>query len=408
MTTEVLSPTSPSKTETFQTGRVLTIVGGHFVHDSFSAFVPPLLPLLIEKLSLSLTAAGLLTVFIQLPSLFQPFIGYLADRVSVRYFIIFAPAVTAALMSVLGSAPNYTVLVVLLLLAGVSVAAFHAPAPAMIGRVSGRQIGKGMSFFMFGGEMGRFAGPLLITAAVSAWALEGTYPVMVFGLVASFVLYWRLKDVPARSDQAQLIALPHLWGTMKGVLLPLSSIVLARAFLLVTLSTYLPTFMTGEGATLWLANSSLAILELAGAVGALAGGTLSDRWGRAWVLMIALIASPLFVLIFLATSGWWLLPLLIFMGLTALSTTPVLMAIVQEQFPENRALANGTFLAMMFAIRSVVTLVVGAVGDLFGLRLAFVVSAIVALSSVPLLRYLPQPNTPPLPAGEEGPARKRG
>ena len=69
-----------AKEAEFQTGRVLTIIGGHFVHDTYTAFVAPLLPLIIEKLSFSLTQVGSLWGFFQIPALLNPFIGYLADR----------------------------------------------------------------------------------------------------------------------------------------------------------------------------------------------------------------------------------------------------------------------------------------------------------------------------------------
>ena len=83
------------RTDEFQTGHVFTIAGGHFVHDSFAAFLAPLLPLIRDTLGISYTWAGGLAIFTQLPSLLTPFIGYLADRVSVRYFVILAPATTA-------------------------------------------------------------------------------------------------------------------------------------------------------------------------------------------------------------------------------------------------------------------------------------------------------------------------
>jgi len=104
-------PAAPAtEAERFQTGRVLTISAGHAVHDTYTAFLPSLLPVFIANLSLSMTEAGLLTVFMQGPSLLQPFIGHLADRVSLRTFVILAPAVTAAMMSLLGVAPDYAVL----------------------------------------------------------------------------------------------------------------------------------------------------------------------------------------------------------------------------------------------------------------------------------------------------------
>ena len=42
----IAAHSDPPKGEEFQTKEVLTIASGHFVHDIFTAFVPPLLPLI--------------------------------------------------------------------------------------------------------------------------------------------------------------------------------------------------------------------------------------------------------------------------------------------------------------------------------------------------------------------------
>ncbi len=156
--------------EGFQAGRVVTVSFGHAVHDTYTAFLAPLLPAFIAKLALSRTEAGALTVFMQGPSLLQPFIGHLADRVNLRYFVILAPAVTAAMMSMLGVAPNYAVLALLLTVVGLSSAALHAVVPVLAGRLSGRNLGRGMGFWMVGGELGRTVGPIVIVSAVTAGA----------------------------------------------------------------------------------------------------------------------------------------------------------------------------------------------------------------------------------------------
>ena len=159
----------------------------------FTAFVPPLLPLIRERLAVDYAAIGGLAIFMQIPSLLQPFIGHAADRISLRYFIILAPAVTATVCSLLGMANSYVLLALLLFVGGLSSAVFHAPAPAMIGRISGNRVGTGMSFFMAAGELGRTVGPLLVIAAVSWFGLEGIWRVAVFGWLASVFLYWRLR-----------------------------------------------------------------------------------------------------------------------------------------------------------------------------------------------------------------------
>jgi len=385
------SAISAAETEQFQADRVLTISAGHAIHDTYTAFLAPLLPRFIANLALSKTEAGLLTVFMQGPSLLQPFIGHLADRVSLRYFVILAPAVTSVMMSLLGIAPSYAVLAMFLVVVGASSASMHAVGPVMAGRLSGRNLGRGMGFWMVGGELGRTLGPIVVVTAVQFLTLEGTPWLMLGGLLASAVLYLRLRDVPGRPpDAAQGLPWRRALRTMKPVLIPLAGVIVARSFMSASLTTFLPTFLSEEGANLWLAGASLSILEAAGVVGALLGGSISDRLGRRAVLFFSMLTTPLLMFVFLAVSGWLQFPLLLILGFTSLSVTPVVMALVQESFPENRALANGVYMALSFIIRSGVVVAVGGLGDLFSLRLAFTTSAVIPLLGLPLVLLLPR------------------
>ena len=182
----------------FDTEKVLLLSICHFVHDIYSSFLAPLLPFLIEKFGLSLTQAGFLSTVMQLPALLNPSIGKLADRISVRYFIILAPALTAIPMSLLGVAPSYGVLLILLFLTGISVSLFHVPAPVMVYRVAGERTGRAMSFYMTGGELARTLGPLTIIGAISLLGLDGFYPVMIVGIAVSMVMYLKFKDIPVK------------------------------------------------------------------------------------------------------------------------------------------------------------------------------------------------------------------
>jgi FSR family fosmidomycin resistance protein-like MFS transporter len=176
---------------------------------------------------------------------------------------------------------------------------------------------------------------------------------------------------------------------MGPLLVPLTGIIVARSFTISALTTYLPTFLSEEGADLWFAGASLSVLEAAGVVGALLGGSISDRLGRRLVLFVSMLATPLLMLLFLAAGGWARPPLLLVLGLTALSVTPVVMALVQESFPENRALANGAYMALSFVLRSGVVVVMGVLGDLFGLHLTFIASGLIPLLGLPLIFLLP-------------------
>ena len=376
----------------FHAGYVASIAAGHAVHDTYTAFLPPLLPWFIRKLLLSKTEAGALSVFLTLPTLFQPMIGRLADRTGLRYAVVAAPSATAAMMCLLGIAPAYGALVLFLVLAGISNTAFHAVAPAMIGALSGRRIGRGMGFWMLGGELGRTLGPIVVVSVVGVVSLSGMPWLMAGGFLASFVLYLCLRHVEERQEgQARgLASWRSVLRDMRPVMVPLAGVITVRAFMLSSLTLYLPTFLTEQGVGLWSAGAALTVLEAAGVAGALSGGWVSDRLGRKRVISASLLATPVLMFAFLLADGWLRFSLLPLLGFVGLCTGPVVMAVVLENFPEHRAFANGIYMLMASAIRSVAVLIIGATGDIWGLWLTFAGCAALMFLGSPLVRLLPE------------------
>jgi FSR family fosmidomycin resistance protein-like MFS transporter len=370
---------------------VFSVAAGHFTHDVYSAFLAPLLPILQEQLGIGYALTGNLAVFTQIPSLLNPFIGYLADRVSLRYFVIFAPAVTATLMSSMGLTSSYLALAFLLLAAGVSIAAFHAPAGAMIGELAGDRVGTGMSVFMAAGELARTVGPLFAVAGVAWFGLAGLWRLAFVGWAVTGILFWRLHNIEAKPRPPESDAWARLWPRLLRIFPFLAWLVLGRVSMQAALTTYLPIFMKDErGLSVALAAASLTILEAAGFVGALLSGSLSDRLGRHRMLFILMLLSPMLMILFLFSSGWVVILLLIALGLTAISLQPVILALVQDLFPDNRALANGSYMALSFTLRAVGIWAIGLTADAFGLVPAFVLSALVGLLALPAIFFIPK------------------
>ena len=65
------------------------------------------------------------------------------------------------------------------------------------------------------------------------------------------------------------------------------------------------------------------------------------------------------------------------------------MALILENSGANPAAANGTFMMIAFAARSVILLAVGAMGDLLGLRPTLYLCALLASLGIPFVRMLP-------------------
>jgi len=391
----------PTKTELseaeerFDRKGVLLIAAAHTVQDTFQGFLPPLLPLFIGTMALTNARAGLLALFLDLPSLLQPIFGHATDRGRLKALIYLSPGITAVMMSLLGIAPNYTALVVLLLMAGISRAVFHASGPAAVGHLSGRRLGHGMGMWMIGGQLGPSLGPLLVVGVVQLLGVRRLPWLMLPGILVSLLLFWQLRTMPTLPSRSNSSHAPMKQSlmTMAPLMLIVTALVATRAFLTSALSIYLPTFLTERGAALWVAGASLSMTHLAGTVGVVFSGGLSDRFGRRTMLSIAYLCGPVLMLLFLASTGWAQVVILFFLGLTALSTMSVLMAVVQESFPANRSLANGLYLATTFVVQSAIAVAVGAIGDHVGLGRAFAGSALVMLCGLPLVRMLPNSAT---------------
>jgi MFS transporter, FSR family, fosmidomycin resistance protein len=382
---------TPASKKKFQSGNVLLISIAHMVHDTYSAFLAPILPLLIEKFSLSLSQAGFLSVIGRLPSLLNPIIGILADRLSVRYFLIVSPSVTAVCMSCLGIAPGYIALAILVFVMGISSTLFHVPAPVMIKKVAGDRVGKGMSFYMVGGEMARSLGPLVILGAISLWGLEGSYRVVLFGVLASLVLYTRIKDIRisdeiTENNNKAKTSLRKTMNIFMSFFIILAGISFTRSLLRGALTSFLPTFLNLEkNESLWLSGISLSLIQFTGAIGSYYCGAVSDKIGRKTTLMIVALSSPVLMVVFLMVEGVWVLPVLVLLGFTFAATTPVLLALVQDMESDRPAFLNSIFMTISFLLGALGIMLVGALGDWLGLEMTYWISAVMAFGAVPFI-----------------------
>jgi len=377
------------KKQKFYTSKVALVSFSHFIHDAYTSFLSPLLPLIIERLSLTLSQAGLLSTVMQIPALLNPFIGLVADNKGLaRWLVILAPTLTAIPMSLIGITPSYGLLLILVFFAGISVALYHVPAPVLVAKYSGDKKGRGMSLFMTGGELARTIGPLFAVAAVSVLGLDHFHWVVVFAVLTSILLYFTLEREEEKTVIRRNGSLLASYREIRHVLNPLIGILTARAFMHASMGMFLTVFVERKTGSLWYGGLALGIYEALGVAGVLSAGTLSDWMGRRRVLFWALLVAPVAILVFVFTTGALKIAMLMITGFTVLSTTPVMLALVQETARDNPSAANGLFMMVSFAARAFAVVIVGAIGDVAGLENMFIISALVGFTAIPFLLKL--------------------
>jgi FSR family fosmidomycin resistance protein-like MFS transporter len=156
----------------------------------------------------------------------------------------------------------------------------------------------------------------------------------------------------------------------------------------------MPTYLTTEGVSLTNAGIFYAILQAAGVIGALFFGSISDKLDHQKLLIFLVILTAIIMVGFLFnTNPAFRIPLMILLGFFGISKTPILMAMVQSHFPNNRALANGIYMAINFAISPIQNLGVGALGDHFGLHTTYYIATAISLLAIPAIFAMPKLKT---------------
>jgi len=372
------------KTQTFKKNEVILLSLAHLAHDTFSAFLAPLLPLLISKLGMSLSVSAFLDILRRIPALFNPLLGLLVERGGSRYFVILAPAVTAISMGLVGVANSTLMLFILLFVSGVSAALFHIPSPVMVKEVAGNRVGTGMSFYMVGGELARTLGPMIIIAAVSLWGLEGTWRLIPLGLAASLTLFVKLRHYRGQ----QTLRKPKEKGDTRKLLyqhrvffLSLTGFLLFQSTAKSALTLYLPVYLTGQGSSLWYAGISLSVLQFFGVVGTFCAGNISDRIGRRATLVLSSLATVVFMALFVWSNN---IVALVALGLFLFASGPVLLATTQDTGTNMPTFMNSMYMFVNFGVSSLAVFCVGLLGDGVGLTLTYKICACLCLGTLPL------------------------
>lgn len=358
-------------------GGAVTLAVAHALTDAYSGFLHPLLPRVMEKLGLSITlAATLATTLFLASSLTQPLMGWLADRYGRRPFVIAGILLSGVFLSLIGVAPNFALLSVLLVLGGIGGAAFHPPGASMAVRAAeGRGSGARMSVFSFGGAVGYAVGPLAAVGLVSAFGFGGLALAMAPALLAALVLPALLpaeSPVHAPAPPPRPAAVLRLLAGPLGVVFGISA---AATFVQRSFQTMMPIVVAQAGGSEAQGALVLTAYLVGQAGGSLTGGMLADRVDRRALLFALTLASlPAHLLaIWLAPGSPVGLAAAAVAGLLNLAVSPPVVVMAQEMVPGGAALGSSIAMGLAWATGSVFVLGTGALGDAVGPRAAALV-----------------------------------
>ncbi|HEX2037272.1 MAG TPA: MFS transporter [Chloroflexota bacterium] len=366
----------------------------HLLVDAYATMVPALLPFWQARFGLTYGLSGLITGIANITSsVAQPVVGILTERGRDTRWVAVACFTATVGLCATGIAGSYPLFLLLVVIGGLGVSAFHPQGYKLTGLHGGSRQAVATSWFLVGGNVGVAVGPLVATAVVVRFGSPGTMFLLVPGLLLAATLYWlvprwsgfgspglgsRLARPSSLPGQAQSRpAAPALSDVARlslrrrslaiGVLVALVAV---RSTVSSGLTSFIPLYyvrIAGSGEE--AASRVLAGMLLVGAVATIAGGYLADRWGRLRLLAVGLAATPPLLLLFLAAPAGSpaAVAALWGAGATLTSSFPITVVLAQELWHERRALASGLIVGFAFGLGGLLVPAVGLVADRWGL-----------------------------------------
>jgi len=367
----------------------------HFTGDFFQSFIMPLLPVLADKYSLTLTQIGLISGLGTLMAfLIQPVFGYLADRHRTRIILLSGPLVSAVFIPLVGISPSYGFILLFVALGSIGSSMYHPSAAGMVSVYAGRHSGLSMSLFGLGGMLGYTIGPLVLAGYVTVFGLNRLPNITLFGLL-TFVILVILVPVPTGPGLKQHNFFASIRNSIGDVWKPIVviwALAFLRAFVEQAMITFIPVLFANEGHSLVSIGVIISLFTAGGSFSALICGHLADRIGFRPIYFFSFALSSPFLLLFIHNIGWPVYPLSFMVGFFVLATLFPALALAQQVAPNGRSLVSSIIMGLTLGISGTLMPMTGRLADIFGTRPVLSCIALIPFTALLLVRFLPEPH----------------
>jgi len=380
--------------------KALTILSaGHAITDINQGVLPVLLPFFKEAFSLSYTMAGVILLFGNLTSsVIQPVFGYYSDKRPIGWLLPLAPFIACLGLSISGFVPNYSFLLVCVIVSGIGIASFHPEGFKTAYFFTGQKKATGMSIFSVGGNLGIALGPMCVLTLVTSFGLKGTLGMIVPGMLMAGILFLSLSwlSAPVHSAFIHLKKQPKQSISQKETisLLLLIGIVTLRSFIQSGLMTYIPFYYLNflKGDPLY-AGKLISTFLMAGALGTLIGAPLADLWGHKKFLAATMIATFPLLLYFNNSEGWIAFAIFGISGMVLISTFSVTVVMAQTLLPQRLGMASGLTAGFSVGTGGIGVTLLGIIADHWGVPTAMksiLIFPLIGFGLSLLLKYPPE------------------
>ncbi len=286
-----------------------TVVLGHTVKHIYNSGLNSVIMAAIKD-DMGLTGAqfGLLSTSQRITSGTTTMLaGYLGDRFANRsgLMLLISLGMMGISFYLLGSAPNYWLLMAVMLLVGIGPSLYHSPAIASLSRKFPDRRGFAISLHGTGGSVGEVVGPVLVGGLISGTYLVaftwrdvlhiGVAPALFFAIL----IYLMMRNIPTAATDIESVG--EYFNSLKTLLrrpamISLVAVTALRSTGQSAVMAFLPVYLNEElGYEFVVIGLFMSGAQVTGIVVQPIMGWLSDKFGRKVVLVPCTAAMGLLI-----------------------------------------------------------------------------------------------------------------
>lgn len=363
--------------------KIYSLSAGHLLVDFNQGALASLIPFLVLEKDLSYAIAASLVLYMNLvSSIVQPLFGIISDKKTNLWILPLSLLFASGGICYLGFAEDYIHQVIGVLISGIGIAAYHPDSSKLVNTITTNNLGKNMSIFSVGGNLGFGISPIIITLIMATLGFKGISLILIPTIIIT-VLIIKLIALDENTVNASVKDLNNdkeYKNDWKSFSL-LSVVLFGRSIIFYGLNTFLASYLISElSQTKTMGNIALSILFISGAVGTLLGGKIADKIGFTKIINGSFLIMPILIIILaLSNNAIISIIMLIPIGLSLFATYSPIVILGQKFLPKNKGFASGVTLGLSMSIGGIVTPLLGKIGDIFNLQVVIFILSIIAI-----------------------------